>query len=77
MPFHLESHLLLVLNHLLSQERTHFFETFDVQSEQELQHLIPDPSIQHVWKSAHILCRAFDAGFITIKGNTHDLHTVI
>jgi hypothetical protein len=69
MPFHLESHLLLVLNHLLSQERTHFFEQFAIQSEQELQQLIPDPNVQHIWKSAHILCRAFDAGFITIKGH--------
>ncbi len=72
MPFNLESHLLIVLEYLLSHERSHFFETFEVQSEHDLQDLIPDPSIQHVWKSAHILCRAFDAGFITIKGNSHD-----
>jgi hypothetical protein len=67
----IESHFLLVLNYLLTEERSHFFETFeDVQSEQNLHDLITDPSIQHVWKSAHIVCRAYEAGLITIKG-TH------
>ncbi len=69
MPFNIESHFLLVLEYLLSHERTHFFETFDVQSEQGLQDLITDPSIQHVWKSAHIVCRAYESNLITIKGN--------
>jgi hypothetical protein len=41
----------------------------EVQSEQALQELINNPSIQHVWKSAHIVCRAFEAGLITIKGH--------
>jgi hypothetical protein len=48
MPFNIESHLILLLNYLLTHERSHFFETFDVQSEQDLQDLINDPSIQHV-----------------------------
>ncbi len=69
MPFNLESHLLLVLNYLLSHERNHFFETFDVHCEQELQNLITDPNVQHIWKSAHIICHAFEAGLITIKGH--------
>ena len=69
MPFNIESHFLLVLNYLLTQERSHFFETFDIQSEQALQDLIIEPSIQHVWKSAHIVCRAFEANLITIQGN--------
>ena len=69
MPFNIESHLLLVLNYLLSHERKHFFETFEVPSEQALQNLIIDPSIQHAWKSAHIVCRAFENGFINIEGN--------
>lgn len=67
MPFNVESHFLLVLNHLLSQERNHFFEAFDIHSEQELQNLIPDPEVQHIWKSAHILCKAFEANLITIN----------
>jgi hypothetical protein len=67
MPFNVESHFLLVLKHLLSQERNHFFETFDIQSEQELQNLIADPDVQHVWKSAHILCKAFEMNLITIR----------
>ena len=65
----IESHFLIVLNYLLSQERQHFFETFDIHSEQALQHLITDPSIQHVWKSAHIVCRAFESNLITITGH--------
>jgi hypothetical protein len=66
----IESHFLLVLDYLLTEERPNFFEMFDeVQSEQALQELINNPSIQHVWKSAHIVCRAFEAGLITIKGN--------
>ena len=65
----IESHFLILLNYLLSQERSHFFESFDVQSEQVLQDLIIEPSIQHVWKSAHIVCRAFEANLITIQGN--------
>ena len=65
----IESHFLILLNYLLSQERSHFFESFDIQSEQSLQELITDPSIQHVWKSAHIVCRAFEANLIIIKGN--------
>jgi hypothetical protein len=69
MPFNIESHFLILLNYLLKQERTHFFETFNVQSEQGLQDLINDPSIQHIWKSAHIVCHAFEANLITIKGN--------
>jgi hypothetical protein len=69
MPFNIESHFLLVLNYLLTNERTHFFETFEVPSEQALQDLIIEPSIQHVWKSAHIVCRAFEANLITIQGN--------
>jgi hypothetical protein len=65
----IESHFLLVLDYLLTEERPNFFEMFDeVQSEQALQNLITDPNIQHVWKSAHIVCRAFEAGLITIKG---------
>ena len=70
MPFDITSHFHILLNYLLTEERPHFFEMFDVQSEQNLQELITDPSIQHVWKSAHIVCRAFEAGLITIKG-TH------
>ena len=70
MPFDITSHFHILLNYLLSHEHSHFFEMFDVQSEQSLQELITDPSIQHVWKSAHIVCRAFEAGLITIKG-TH------
>ena len=66
----IESHFLILLNYLLSQERSHFFESFDAQSEQALQALITDPSIQHVWKSAHIVCRAYEANLIIIKG-TH------
>jgi hypothetical protein len=69
MPFNIESHFLLVLNYLLTNERSHFFDTFDVPSEPALQDLIIEPSIQHVWKSAHIVCRAYENGFITIKGN--------
>jgi hypothetical protein len=70
MPFDIESHFLLVLDYLLTEERPNFFEMFeDVQSEQALQDLIIDPSIQHIFKSAHIVCRAFEAGLITIKGN--------
>jgi hypothetical protein len=69
MPFDITSHFHILLNYLLSHERSHFFETFDVQSEQALQDVITDPSIQHVWKSANILCRAFEAGLITIKEN--------
>lgn len=69
MPFNVESHFLLVLEYLLSHERKHFFETFDIQSEQALQDLITDPSVQHAWKSAHIVCRAFETNLITIKGN--------
>jgi hypothetical protein len=69
MPFNIESHFLLVLNYLLTNERSHFFETFEVPSEQVLQDLIIEPSIQHVWKSAHIVCRAFEANLIIIKGN--------
>ncbi len=66
----IESHFLLVLDYLLTEERANFFEMFDeVQSEQALQNLITDPNIQHVWKSAHIVCRAFEAGLITIKGH--------
>ena len=65
----IESHFLLVLNYLLTNERLHFFETFDVPSEPALLDLIHDPSIQHIWKSAHIVCRAFDANLITIQGN--------
>jgi hypothetical protein len=66
----IESHFLLVLDYLLTEERPNFFEMFDeVQSEQALQELINNPSIQHVWKSAHIVCRAFEARLITIKGN--------
>ena len=65
----IESHFLLVLNYLLTNERSHFFETFDVPSEHALQDLIIEPSIQHVWKSAHIVCRAYEAGLITIQGN--------
>jgi hypothetical protein len=69
MPVNIESHFLQVLNYLLTQERNHFFEQFDIQSEQDLQHLIPDPKIQHIWKSAHIVCRAFEANLITVRGN--------
>jgi hypothetical protein len=70
MPFNIESHFHILLNYLLTHERPHFFEMFDeIQSEQALHDLITDPSIQHVWKSAHIACRAFEAGLITIKGN--------
>jgi len=70
MPFNVESHFLLVLNYLLSQEKNRFVETFDIQSEQELQGLIPDPNVQHIWKSAYIVCRAFETNLITIqRGN--------
>lgn len=69
MPFNIESHFLILLDYLLKNERKHFFETFEIESENQLSELIPNPSIQHVWKSAHILCRAFEAGLITIKGN--------
>lgn len=69
MPFNVESHFLLVLNHLLSQERNHFLEAFDIQSEDELQNLIPDPDVQHIWKSAHILRKAFEIDLITIRNN--------
>ena len=65
----IESHFLILLNYLLSQERSHFFESFDIQSEQSIKELITDPSIQHVWKSAHIVCRAYEANLIIIKGN--------
>jgi hypothetical protein len=66
----IESHFLILLNYLLTEERPNFFEMFDeVQSEQALQDLITNPSIQHVWKSAHIVCRAYEANLITIKGN--------
>lgn len=44
----IESHFLILLNYLLSQERSHFFESFDAQSEQALQALITAPSILHV-----------------------------
>lgn len=69
MLFNIESHFHILLDYLLSHERSSFFETFDVQSEQNLQDLIINPSIQHVWKSANILCRAYEAGLITIRGN--------
>ena len=69
MPFNIESHFLLLLDYLLKNERQHFFESFNIDSENKLSELIPNPNIQHVWKSAHILCRAFEAGLITIKGN--------
>jgi hypothetical protein len=69
MPFNIESHFLLVLNYLLTNERSHFFETFEVPSEQGLLDLIHDPSVQHIFKSAHIVCRAFEANLIIIKGN--------
>jgi hypothetical protein len=69
MPFNVESHFLQVLNYLLTQERNNFFEQFDIQSEQDLQSLIPDPSVQHIWKSAHIVCKAFEANLITIRDN--------
>ena len=66
----IESHFHILLNYLLTEERPNFFEMFDdIQSEQSLQELINNPSIQHVWKSAHIVCRAFEAGLITIKGH--------
>jgi hypothetical protein len=68
MPFNIESHLIVLLNYLLSHERSHFFETFDVQSEQGLQDLVNDPSIQHIWKSARIVCHAFESNLIIIKG---------
>ena len=69
MPFNIESHFLILLDYLLKNERKHFFETFEIENENQLSELIPNPSIQHVWKSAHILCRAYEAGLITIKGN--------
>jgi hypothetical protein len=69
MPFNIESHFLILLDYLLKHERKSFFETFEIESENQLSELIPNPNIQHVWKSAHILCRAFEAGLITIKGN--------
>jgi hypothetical protein len=69
MPFNIESHFHILLNYLLTQERNHFLEQFAIQSEQELQQFIPDPSVQHIWKSARIICLAYEAGFITIKGN--------
>ena len=65
----IESHFLVLLNHVLTHERKHFFESVEVSTESELQASITNPSIQHVWKSANILCRAFEAGLITIKGN--------
>ncbi len=65
----IESHFLILLNYLLTHERSHFFETFNAQSEQALQDLINDPSIQHVWKSARIVCHAFESNLITINGN--------
>jgi hypothetical protein len=68
MPFNIESHLIVLLNYLLSHERSHFFETFDVQSEQGLQDLVNDPSIQHIWKSARIVCHAFESNLIIIRG---------
>jgi hypothetical protein len=69
MPFYIESHLIVLLNYLLTNERTHFFEAFNVESEQGLQDLINDPSIQHIWKSARIVCHAFESNLIVIKGN--------
>jgi hypothetical protein len=69
MPFHIESHFLITLDYLLSHERNSFFETFDIENESTLNEFIVNPEIQHVWKSAHILCRAYEAGLITIKGN--------
>lgn len=67
MPVNIESHFLQVLNHLITQEQNHFFEQFNIQSEQDLQNLIPDPNVQHIWKSAHIVHRAFEANLIVIK----------
>lgn len=69
MPFNIESHFLLVLEYLLTHERKSFFETFEIDSESKLSEIIPDPSIQHIWKSAHIVCRAFETNLIAIKGN--------
>jgi hypothetical protein len=69
MPFNIESHFLLLLDYLLKNERNSFFETFDIENESTLNEFITKPEIQHIWKSAHILCRAYEAGFITIKGN--------
>jgi hypothetical protein len=67
-PFNIESHFHILLDYLLKHERKSFFETFDIDNESKLSEVIPNPNIQHVWKSAHILCRAFEAGLITIKG---------
>jgi len=69
MPFNIESHFLILLDYLLKHERSHFFETFNVQSDQGLQDLVNDPSIQHIWKSAHIVCRAYETNLIIIRGN--------
>lgn len=69
MPFNIESHFLSILEYVLSNERTSFFEQFDIDSETQLNEIIPNPSVQHIWKSAHVLCRAYENGFITIKGN--------
>jgi hypothetical protein len=69
MPFHIESHFHITLDYLLSHERNSFFETFDIENESTLNEFIVNPEIQHIWKSANILCRAFEAGLITIKGN--------
>lgn len=68
MPMNIEAHFLQVLNYLITQERNPFFEQFNVQSEQDLQILIPDPNVQHIWKSAHIVCKAFEANLIAIRG---------
>ena len=68
MPFNIESHFLILLDYLLKNERKSFFETFDIDNESKLSEVIPNPNIQHVWKSAHILCRAHEAGLIIIKG---------
>ena len=67
MPVNIDSHFLLLLEYVLSHERQSFFDTFAVTSEQTLQQAIANPRVQNVWKSAHLLCRAFEAGFITIK----------
>ena len=68
MPFNLESHFHLVLEYVLTHERHHFFEAFDIESETQLSDVITNPSVQHVWKSAHIVCRAFEANLITLQG---------
>jgi hypothetical protein len=69
MPFNIESHLLILLNHLLSQEKNHFFEEFEIDSETQLVEVLPDPNVQHIWKSAHIVRRAYESGYISIKKN--------